>query len=401
MSRPKRGNGEGNIRQWKDGTWEARIMIGYDGKGKPKYKTFSSKKRGVVAKKLADYIANKKAVEPEVACRDTLEQWLKRWMVECMAVTVKDSTFVGYESIVNRQLIPYLGHIRLKDLKKTDIENMYAKLLKDGRADGKGGLSVSSVQHTKICLQTALKEAMKREYIIKNPAAITTVPTLKSMNGEKKEIEILTRLEQQALMAVCDESDYSMAIITALFTGVRKGELLGLMWSDINFDKKTISISRSLNRVKDYRPNAPAKTRLGIQNSTKTQSSTRIISMSDELVKRLLQYREKQQERIKKWGKAYKNQGMAFAREDGNYIDPATFLDKYFKKLEEAGIAHHTFHALRHTFATRALEAGIPIKVVSTILGHSGVEITMDIYQHVIPELQNEAMNRIADYISA
>ena len=99
-------------------------------------------------------------------------------------------------------------------------------------------------------------------------------------------------------------------------------------------------------------------------------------------------------------GKAYKNLDMIFAREDGHYIDPATFREHYQKKLKEAGLKHYTFHALRHTFATRALEAGIPIKVVSQILGHASVQITMDTYSHVLPELQKESMNRIAEYIA-
>ncbi len=91
---------------------------------------------------------------------------------------------------------------------------------------------------------------------------------------------------------------------------------------------------------------------------------------------------------------------MVFAREDGFYIDPATFRDHYQKKLKEAGLGHYTIHALRHTFATRALEAGVPIKVVSQILGHSTVQITMDTYSHVLPELQSESMNKIAEYIT-
>jgi len=396
-----RGHGEGSICQLKNGSWEARIRIGYNEKGKPRFKTFTDKKRSVVSKKLAEFIVNQKELEPEVASRDTMEKWLKKWLTEYVVPNVKLSTRISYESIVNNQLIPYIGRIKLKDLKKVDIEDMYAKLLSSGRADGKGGLSVKSLSNVKVCLHKALQTALEREYITKNPASIAQVPTLKSTNSGKSEIEVLTRQEQKALMAVCDGSSYSMGIITALYTGVRLGELLAITWSDIDFDKKTISISKQLNRLHDYSPTAPAKTRLGIQDNTKTQSSSRIISISDELLERLLQYKELQQAHIEEWGKAYNNLGMVFAREDGHYLDPVTFRDKFLRKLDEAGLEHYKFHAMRHTFATRALEAGVPVKVVSKILGHASVQITMDTYQHVLPDLQNEAMNKIAEHINA
>lgn len=397
----KRGNGEGSIRQTKEGYWEARIMIGYNEKGKPKYKVFSSKTRSEVSKKLSNYIADKKALTPEVVSQDTVAQWLNKWLNSYVAQNVKTSTRVSYEGIVKNQLIPRIGHIKLTKLKKSDIEDMYNTLLECGRADGKGGLSVKTINNVALCLHKALQTAFENEYIIKNPASIAKVPTLKSVNGQKKEIEILSKQEQKDLMAVCDNSPYGMGIITALYTGVRLGELLGIMWKDVDFDRKTISISKQVNRLRDYSPNAKAKTILGIQDDTKTKTSNRIISISDDLLSRLLKYKEEQECHINKWGSAYKTLDLVFAREDGYYIDPTTFRDKYVKLLSVAGLKSYTFHALRHTFATRALEAGIPVKVVSKILGHSSVQITMDTYQHVLPELQSEAMNRIAAYVSS
>lgn len=395
----RRGNGEGCITQLKTGVWEARIMIGYNEKGKPKFKTFTSKKRGTVSQKLADYIANTKSSTPESVCQDTVAKWLNKWLIEYVQQNVKTSTRVSYEGIVKNQLMPHLGHIKLGELKKVDIEDMYNKLLINGRADGKGGLSIKTVNNIAVCLHKALQTAFENEYIVKNPASIAQVPTLKRVNGQKKEIEILTKQEQKALMSVCDNSSYGVGIITALYTGVRLGELLGIMWNDIDFDRKTISITKQVNRLHDYSPNAKAKTRLGIQDDTKTKTSNRIISISDDLLNYLLKYKNEQEECIKKWGGAYNNLGLVFAREDGYYIDPTTFRDRYVKILSVAGLKPYTFHALRHTFATRALEAGVPVKVLSKILGHASVQITMDTYQHVLPELQNDAMNKIANYI--
>lgn len=400
MASKRRGNGEGGIYQLKDGSWEARIMIGTNAEGKPKFKTFTSKKRTVVANKLADYIANRREKEPQYACNQTVEKWLWNWFEDYVDKNVKISTKTSYETIIKKHLIPYIGHIKLSELKKIDIEDMYRNLLNNGRVDGKGGLSVKTIRNISLVLHKALDEAMKHEYIIRNPADIADVPTLRSENNTKKEIEVLTKQEQKALMDVCGNDVYGVAIKTTLFTGVRLGELLGLQWGDINYDTRTMAISRQVNRLKDYSPNATAKTRLGIQEDTKTKSSNRLISLPDQLMALLKEHKERQLIEKKKWGKAYKNLDMIFAREDGYYIDPATFREHYQKKLKEAGLKHYTFHALRHTFATRALEAGIPIKVVSQILGHASVQITMDTYSHVLPELQKESMNKIAEYIA-
>lgn len=397
----KRGNGEGCIHQLKDGNWEARIMIGYNEHGKPKFKTFTGKKRSIVADRLAEYLSNQKAAEPESICNDTVKNWLMRWLDEYVAKNVKTSTRVSYEGFVKHQLIPHIGDIKLNELKKADIESMYSQLLENGRADKKGSLSVKTVSNIALCLHKALQSALEHEYIIKNPASISKVPTFRSTQGSKKEIEILSKQEQAKLMNACDNSPYGMGILTALYTGVRLGELLGIMWGDIDFEKKTISITKQVNRLHDYSPDAKAKTRLGIQDDTKTKSSCRVISMCKDLEETLIAYKETQNKNIADWGSAYKNLGLVFARGDGYYIDQSTFRDKYLKILDAAGLKHYTFHALRHTFATRALEANIPVKVVSKILGHSSVQITMDTYQHVLPEFQNDVMNRIAEYISA
>jgi len=397
----KRGNGEGCIHQKKDGLWEARIMIGYNEKGKPKFKTYTRAKRSDVAKWLSDFIANQKSVMPEIACKDTVEKWLNRWLLEYVADNVRTSTRVSYEGIVKNQLIPHIGKIKLGELKKADIESMYSKLLINGRVDGKGGLGIKTIENVALCLHRALQTALELEYISKNPASIAKVPTLKSTNAAKAEIQILTKDEQKALITICDYSVYGMGIITTLNTGVRLGELLGIKWSAIDFEKKTIHISRQVSRLHDYSPDAKAKTKLGIQEYTKTDSSTRYISMSNYLSSMLLEYKSMQDEHIKKFGKAYQNLDLVFARQDGFYIDPATFRDYYLAMLRQAGLQHYKFHALRHTFATRALEAGVPIKVVSQILGHASVQITMDTYMHVLPELQSEAMNKISAYMNA
>ena len=399
MAGKRRKNGDGSIRELKNGSWEARIMIGRQPDGKKKMKTFTRKTCKEALKALNDFKANRLDI-PSNASNLTIEQWLWTWFKDYVAINLKDATKVSYEGIIRNNLVPYIGRIKLADLKKVDIEKMYRTLLTNGRIDGKGGLSVKTIHNVALMLHKALDEAMKCEYITKNPADIANVPTLRSENRSRKEIEILSRQNQQALMEVCGGDVYGVAIKTDMYTGLRLGELLGLKWSDIDLQAKTVTISRQVNRLKDFSPNAKSKTRLGIQEDTKTQSSHRTISLPEPLLEILLKHKEKQETSKKSWGKSYQNMDMVFAREDGFYIDPATFRDHYQKKLKEAGLGHYTIHALRHTFATRALETGVPIKVVSQILGHSTVQITMDTYSHVLPELQSESMNKIAEYIT-
>ena len=185
MASKRRGNGEGCIHQLKDGSWEARIMIGRNANGNPKFKTFTAKKRSTVSAKLTDYIANRPD-KPHNASKQTMEKWLWAWFENYVDKNVKLSTKVSYEGIIKNNLIPYIGQIKLAELKKVDIEKMYHALLASGRADGKGGLSIKTVQNVALVLHKALDEAMKCEYIPKNPADIATVPTYRSENHPKK-----------------------------------------------------------------------------------------------------------------------------------------------------------------------------------------------------------------------
>ena len=390
------GNGEGGIYP-KGNYWEARIMVGYTDQGKPKIKTFTGKKRSIVAKRLNDFIVNRKRLEADIACNYTVAEWLRIWYEEYVTVNVKTSTRASYEGIINKQLIPKIGKIKLAELKKSHIEALYKELLTNGRADGKGGLSVKSVKNTAIVINKALNDAVAQEILIKNPASIAKIPGLHKHIAEKKQVEVLNRQEQQLLESACGFDGYEFGVYMLLNTGARLGELLAITWSDINFENGTLSINKQLNRLKDY-DDKSKKTRLGIQNSTKTRTSTRIIPLPQSLITKLCQYRKWQDENKKALGSAYNDLDLVFAREDGNFIDRATFRCKFKKMLKFLGIKDVTLHALRHTFATRALESGAHIKTVSQLLGHASIQITLDTYSHVSVELKREAMEQIVQY---
>jgi integrase len=327
---------------------------------------------------------------------------MERWLGEYVAVNVKTSTRVSYENIAYNQIIPRLGHFRLTTLKKSHVNDFYQALLQNGRADGTGGLSIKTVRNVHIVLHRALREAETRGLVGANPATGANVPGFR--NGTRKHAEALTLPEQRALTALCGKDAVGTAIVTALSTGLRMGELLGLRWCDVDFSAGTVSVSRQLSRLKDYTPGAEAKTRLSLEDGTKTGASTRVIPIDRALANRLLEYKAAQT--AKQPPKPFNNKetappDMIFTGRGGSFLDPSAFRYHYRRMLGKAGMDRHTVHTLRHTFATRALEAGVPVKAVSQIMGHAGSRITMDTYSHILPVFQAEAMTRIARYIEA
>lgn len=397
----KRGNGEGCIRLLNSGYWEARITIGYGENGKQKFKTFTSKKKAIALEKLEKFKSERINYGNTTTNKYTLKDWLEIWYNSYVIKNVKNSTRVSYEGIIRNHLNPHIGHIKLMDLRKSHIDNMYYELLLNGKGNKKNtSLSVKTVRNIHLVLHKALQEALEQELIVKNYASIAKVPTMKNSNVEKKEIQILSKEEQNKLLKIAQkDAIYGAVVIAALNTGMRKGELLGLTWNDINFDKQSITIKKQLRRIKNYDTNINKKTILNLEYYTKTENSTRIIPMTNTLNNLLKEIYEKQNKWKKVLGTKYQDNNMVFCKTDGTFLDPDTVLQKYKQMLKDGNIKDCTFHALRHTFASRALESKISAKTVSKILGHSSVQFTLDTYTHVLEELQIEEMEKLDNYL--
>jgi integrase len=401
-----RGNGEGNVRKKSDGRWEARITIGKTEAGKQKMKYFYGRTRDDAQAKLNDFLSENQHgtyIEPS---KYTVAQWLDEWYNKHVVGSVKPSTRVSYEMIIRQHLKPNFGHYKLKDLGSGTIQSVYKKLLKSGRvirkkADDKKdekpvnkGLSEKTIRNIHLVLRKALQVAYLDDMIPRNPAADGRVTLPEA--PKKKEIRVFTPDEQKAIERACKGERWGMIIILDLYTGMRQGEILALTWADIDFQKRTITINKQLSRLKNFDPGIPGKTILAVQPYTKN-SNDRVISISPAIVDMLEEYKAAEDANKAKWADAYEDNNLVFCREDGHFVEPKTFQEYFKKKLADAGVADGNVHALRHTFATRALEAGIPVKVVSQILGHSSIQITLDTYSHVLPELQDEAMKTITD----
>jgi integrase len=331
--------------------------------------------------------------------KETVGEWAVKWMCDIVPLRVKTGTRVSYENIVNNHIVPRIGRHRLAALTQRHINAFYQDLLREGRADGKGGLSVKTVRNIHIVLHRALRDAVSAGKLPANPASGAELPSGRGAHA-KHAPQVLTLQEQRALIALCGPDASGTAVVTALATGLRMGELLGLRWCDIDLAAGTICVRRQLSRLKDYRPGAPAKTCLALESSVKTAASNRVIHIDQTLAGRLRDYKQLQALPPPVSGSCVPPD-MVFTGRKGGFLDPAAFRYRYRGLLNQAGTARRTVHALRHTFATRALEAGVPAKAVSSILGHAGSKITLDTYSHILPEYQAGAIGRVAGYVGA
>lgn len=241
-------------------------------------------------------------------------------------------------------------------------------------------------------LHEALEQAFKNGLIIKNYSEIVTLPKI-----IRKEMRVLSLDEQQKVLATARAERLGIGIVLDLFTGLRLGELLGLQWKDIDLKKGILTVRQTLNRLRNFDTNIVNKTSI-IIGDTKTLKSKRQIPLHDIMITELKKYKLMQKEEKLKAGLIYEDEGFFISNEIGKPIEPRTYQDLFYRIIKKAEIQNRpNFHALRHTFATRALEAGIPAKTVSEILGHSNISITLDLYSHVSLDLKKESINKLAD----
>lgn len=384
-----RGQNEGSIRQRKDGIWEARYTIGRDSQGKQLRKSIYGKSRSEVAKKLTKALNDLNSgvyVEPS---KITVASWLDTWLEEYKKPTVKPKTYESYEVLVRKHIKPSIGSILLKDLRAEQVQKLYNEKAKE--------YSPRQAEVIHVVLHSALEQAIKNDLIIKNVTNATTRP-----KKAKKEPRVLTPEEQESLIKAMKGDRLEAAFILALFTGLRRGEILGLKWKDINFKDKTLRVMRTLCRVKDYDTSDVAKSKTKLEfNTPKTDKSKRIVPLLDGVIAALKAHKKKQAAEKLRLGEGYRDQDLVFCNEFGDPLDPRRLKESLDAIVEKAGLKKVNIHALRHTFATRGLENGIELKVMQELLGHSTITMTADIYSHVLPEKKREAINKLQKVFDA
>lgn len=361
-----------NIRKRQDGRWEGRFKNGTDSTGRSKYQSVYGKTYSEVKKKLTEARENSiKNFYPtkNYNFAEVLELWLK-----ASKIKIKASTETKYEYMINRHILPELGGIKVSDLNTVIINSFLDKKLHQGRLNVSGGLSPAYVQTISIIINSALKFAASEEMCrpLKNPIL---KPAL-----DRKTLDIFNPDEQlkleKYLLHRTDET--KMGIFIALHTGMRIGEICALKWDDVELDDSIIKVNSTVTRIKSATGPSTCLT-IG---SPKTKASLREIPISSILMPTLADMHKKRK-------------STYVVSDTHDFVATRTFDYRYRKILKSAEIAEKNFHTLRHTFATRCINAGVDVKTLSEILGHANVGITLNTYVHPSMEMKKSQLEKL------
>ena len=366
----KRGQGEGSIYKRKDGRWNSVVNLGYQN-GKLRRKYLYGNTRSEVAEKLAAELHNVQQGISVVPERQTVRQFLERWLTDCVKPSVRPATFISYDQQVRVHIAPQLGHIQLTKLSPQQIQSYMNDRLKTE-------LSAKTVKYHLSVLRMALGQALKWNLVARNVAMLVDPPRV-----GKYEVQVITP-EQARIFLQAIQGDRLEALLTvALSLGLRRGAALGLRWADIDFQNRTLRVNQSLQRLE-------GKLRV---TELKTNSSRRILDLPEMLINKLREHRTRQLEEKMLAGPHWQETGLVFTSRVGTPVDPRHVKRRLDPLLEKAELPHFRVHDLRHFCASLLLAQGVPLKVVSDILGHSQIGITADLYTHVLPSVRKEAIN--------
>ncbi|TEB08646.1 Transposase [Pelotomaculum schinkii] len=387
----KRGHGEGTIYQRPDGRWTAQATIGRDSEGKPKRVTYYGKTRPEVLEKLDKARAELKAGTFVANTKMSVSQWIATWLETYAKPRVRLSTFESYQALLTQHVTPVIGGIYLKDLRPEHLQKLVNQKLEYGRINKKGGLSARTVRYILALIGQVLKQALKEGLVNRNVADSVSKPKRK-----QHEIVPLTIDQTNSFLNAARDSRHFPAFLLEWATGLRRGELLGLRWKDVDLKKGAISVRQSLIRTKSQ----------GLTfTEPKTKKSRRTIPIPQEALTELKAHKARQnQEKLLLGGETidgvyvpnYKDNDLVFCRGDGLPMDPRGFTKAFDLILSKAGLPKVAFHDMRHGHATMLLLLGEHPKVVQERLGHSTITMTLDTYSHILPGLQEKASSKLS-----
>lgn len=320
----------------------------------------------------------------------TLEKWLDYWYETFAKRIIKQSTAISYKGYITNHIAPQIGLYKLSELNTAILQDFFNYEMEYGNKKDGTGLSAKSLHNIKLMLHKSLKKAVELELIRNNYAEFVELPHVK-----KPQIHILSQFEYTQLIQELNHSDENLyfGVYLSMSTGMRLGEVLGLRWSDVDLDNDVLHINRTVNRLKTLE--GDKKTALVI-DTPKSESSIRDIPFGKSLHNEFIKYRDKMQSRLNI--RHIRKSDYVLMLRRGHPVEPKTMQD-VFKRIENAaGVGENvTFHGLRHTFATRAVEKGVDIKTLSVLLGHSDVSFTLNRYTHISEQQKRNAMDIILE----
>ena len=377
----RRANGEGNIRKRKDGRWEGRYTVGHDPEtGKAIIKNVLGKTQAEVKEKLKKAIEENVGIDYGRSKTYTAGNWLEVWYENYAKIKMRPSSYLNYRGYIENHIKPQLGKIPLNDLTTLHLQQFYKKLLAEGRVERieaqkqPKGLSAKTVRNIHQIISSALKLAVEQRLIARNPADGCALP-----KAERKEMQTLPVEQLTSFLREAKDSGVYELYYLDLATGLRRGELLGLKWTDIDLDRGVLKIQRAISRQNGKVVEAPLK----------TKNAYRTLPLSADAIDVL---------------KAQKNKvgssEWVFPSPTGGPMSPDSVLHMLQRVLKRAGLPRIRFHDLRHTFATLALQNGVDIKTVSGMLGHFSAGFTLDTYAHVTTSAKREAAKTMGNILS-
>lgn len=361
-------------------SWKIRIEMPKDnvtGKRKQKCFTFCGKKKEAekfLTEKLRELDTGILIDTKKMKFTEYLDYWIKEACENKLSITTLD----GYKQNIEKHIKPYLGNLEVEKITPLHLQNFYTDRLKNGRLNGKGGLSNKTVVTLHRIIHRALEQAVKWQLVIRNVANSVEPP-----KPQKYKASFLNEEQTNKLMEIAKHTDIYIPIIIAIYTGMRRGEILGLMWSNVNLEKGYILVDKALY-----------STSKGLQiSSPKTDKSIRKIAIPKTLVKELKRNKINQMKDKLKLGASYQENDMVCCNRDGSLINPKSFSRKFHTLLKSNNLPLVRFHDLRHSHASLLVKLGVQPKVISERLGHSNISITMDLYSHIYEETDKEVAN--------
>jgi integrase len=339
--------------------------------------------RGVLARKdKGGY------VEPTRKRRSiTLARFVRDEYLPTVKRSKRAKTHASYRDTLELHALPMLGELQLRRITSAAVNGLFDHLLEHGRRKGSGeGLSVTTVRYTGVVLRLVLAYAVEQGYLGANPCDRATPPRARRVEMRTWDDEQIRRFLDHARA----DRLYA-AYVLAFTTGARRGEILGVRWEDLDLDAGLVTFAQALvTYIAD-----DGATRVEC-SEPKTEAGRRTIALDPGTVAALRAHRARQAEERLAWGEAWTDSGLTFAREDGTPLSPGAVTRAFASLSKRAGLPAIRFHDTRHSYATVARAAGVPIEVVSRRLGHARTSITSDVYAHATPRMDDEAAARVA-----
>lgn len=376
-----------SIKKNKRGLWEVRYDAGFDGNGKriQKYKggfTRKSDAEAFLAEQMAKINLGTYIEPQKVFLFEYLDQWLEE-----RKDNLSPTTYSGYEVNIRCHINPYIGGIRLQDLKPAHIRKLYSALKRDREVKVEGEirkfkkLSGTSIRYVHRVLSKALEDAYQEETIPRNPAKLVTPPSKSNF-----EAKFLTIEQVRTMLEKFKDDDMYMPVFLTVLLGLRRGEVLGLQWGDIDLEQKVIHIRHNYI-MHGGKPE--------LRRKTKTDKSQRSIVITDKVVKELKEHRLQQKKLQLELGQFYHKSEFVCTWKDGKPFNPSHASRSFSLRMKRYGLPPIRFHDLRHSNAALMIAQNAPLKGASDRLGHSTIQITNDLYGHVERSVQEQIARQI------